>query len=137
MKRKFLGIVFAIISLFVSTGSAQKTQLDEIKHIDSYVEKLAAYIEKPSVKLEIHADVSKTEKPRWKKFRSEKTLEKFRESNEVYSIAYVWRLNGKVVAVNFTFTSASGDWAHYVFHRFRPKGPWQKWKPISALSTAT
>ena len=122
MKRKFLGISFAVIMLFVSSGTAQKAQLAEIKRVDSYVKKLAAYIEKPSVKLEIYADVSTTKKPKWKKFRSKKSLEKFRETNEVYDIGFVWRRSGKIVAANFTFTSESGDWAHYVFHSFRPNG---------------
>lgn len=36
--------------------------------------------------------------------------------------AYIWRKNGKVVIVNFTFTSESGDWAHYIYHRFREDG---------------
>lgn len=120
MKSPLLLIALLTISLFAETGSGQSTS--EIRRIDSYVKELAVYVDRPSAKLEIYADVSKTENPRWRKFRSEKSLEKFRESNEVYDIAYVWRRNGKIVVVNFTFSSGSGDWAHYVFHRFRPNG---------------
>lgn len=120
MKSKFLSAALLGISLLAGVVCGQKKA--ELRSINRYVKQLTTYVEKPSAKLEIYADVSKTDKPRWRKFRSEKSLEKFRESNEVYEIAYVWRKNGRIVVVNFTFTSGSGDWAHYVYHRFRHDG---------------
>lgn len=108
--------------LFASVCFSQKRELSEIRRIDRYVRHLTAYVEKPSIKLEIYGDVSTSKKPKWRKFLSAKSLEKFRESHDVYEIAFVWRKSGKIVVVNFTFTSGSGDWAHYVFHRFRPDG---------------
>jgi hypothetical protein len=120
MKSKFISAALLSISLFAGVAWGQKK--GEIRTIDRYVKQLTSYVETPSATLEIYADVSKTTKPRWRKFRSEKSLEGFRKSNDVYEIAYVWRKNGRVVVVNFTFTSGSGDWAHYVFHRFRGDG---------------
>lgn len=61
-------------------------------------------------------------KAQWKKFASEKALEKYRETSETYSIAYNWKKDGKVVASNFTDFSPSGDWTQYTFHYFRPDG---------------
>lgn len=126
VRSKFFPILLFTITVFAANAWGQKAA--EIKRIDRYVRQLTTFVEKPSARLEIYADVSKTTKPRWRKFRSEKSLEKFRESNEVYEIAYVWRKNGKVVVVNFTFSSGSGDWAHYVFHRFRGDGSLAKVK---------
>ena len=37
-------------------------------------------------------------------------------------MAYVWRERGRLVAANFTFTSGSGDWVHYIDYYFRPDG---------------
>lgn len=120
VKSKFFPITLLTITIFAGNAWGQKAA--EIKRIDHYVRQLTTFVEKPSARLEIYADVSKTTKPVWRKFRSEKSLEKFRKSNDVYEIAYVWRKNARVVVVNFMFTSGSGDWAHFVFHRFRHDG---------------
>lgn len=111
-----------LVFLFPALIFAQSDKAQEIKQIDSYIKKLTVFVEKNPKVLEIYADVSQTDKPKWKKFRSENALEKFRENNEVYDIAYVWRKSGKVIAANFTFSSASGDWAHFIFYRFRENG---------------
>ena len=58
----------------------------------------------------------------WRRFASEKALEKYRESSETYSIAYNWKKDGKLVASNFTDFSPSGDWTQYTFHYFRRDG---------------
>lgn len=101
-------------------GSGQRRI--ETKQVDRYVRQLTTYVDRPSTRVEVYANVSETARPSWRKFRSKKSLEKFRESTEVYEIAYVWRRNAKIVAVSFTFSSGSGDWAHYVFHYFRADG---------------
>lgn len=116
----FVVTIAALFLLIPARGQSSRSK--EVERIDKYVRSVSRYIEKPSVKFDIYANVSTTEKPIWRKFRSEKSLEVFRESNEVYEIAFVWRQARKIVAVNFTFTSGSGDWAHYVFHRFRLDG---------------
>src|SRR5262249_40796199 len=63
-----------------------------------------------------------TNDPKWQKFDSIKILDKFRESQEAYSIAYNWRSKNKLAGSNFTFFSPSGDWSQYVEHYFRPNG---------------
>ena len=68
------------------------------------------------------SDYNDNSKPKWRKFASEKALEKFRETTEAYTIAYNWRKNGKIVQSNFTLFSPSGDWAQYDFHYFRANG---------------
>jgi hypothetical protein len=58
----------------------------------------------------------------WKRFASERALEKFRQERETYSIAFNWKKSGKLVVTNFTDFSPSGDWALYSYHTFRPNG---------------
>ena len=120
MINKLFALLFLLI--FVSFTFGQNRRTKEIREINSYVKSVSTYIDKSSKKLKIYADVSKTEKPKWRKFDSEKTFEKFRENVEVYTIAYVWRKRNKIVEANFTFSSGSGDWAHYVFYSFREDG---------------
>jgi hypothetical protein len=122
MAKTILTISVIILSLFAGTGVAQTAKSVQTRRINRYVKQLEKYVDKPSNKCEIYANVSTGKKDRWRRFRFEKSLEKSRESHEADEIAYVWRNNGKVLAVNFTFTSESGDWAHYVFYRFRPDG---------------
>ena len=113
----------ALILLFSALVFSQSLKTTKIKKIDSYVKSIDALIEKNPKKFEVFADVSESEKPRWRKFKSEAALESFRENTaETYQIAYVWRKDNKVVGANFTLFSESGDWAHYVFYRFRPDG---------------
>lgn len=120
MPRIFLSFLFCLIFAFGAFTQSSKTA--EIRTIDRYVKQLNAYTKQFKGPHVVFADVSQTEKPKWKRFASDKALEKFRESSETYTIAYVWRKNGTIVTANFTMFSESGDWAHYVFHYFRADG---------------
>src|SRR5207247_2086829 len=60
--------------------------------------------------------------PKWQKFVSVNALEEFEETTALYSIAYNWRRNGKIIETNFTNSSESGDWAMYINHCYRPDG---------------
>ena len=110
-------IVLAIV------GSAQSAaQMSRIDGYVSTVKKFSSSKRQPKI---IVADTGdyETEKSDWKKFDSEKALEKYRdEKGETYSIAYNWKKQGKLVATNFTDFSPSGDWSQYTFHYFREDG---------------
>ena len=123
---KFFTLFFLLFFVGFSFGQTRET--DEIRKINSYVKELSAYIDKNAKKQEVYADVSENDKPKWQKFSSEKAFEKYRENVEIYTIAYVWRKESKVVTANFTFTSGSGDWVHYVFYSFREDGTLAKIK---------
>ena len=112
------------ITIFCHFASAQANKKAEIKRIDAYCKTLDSFVKKYKSPHVVFVDVSdyNQNKPRWRKYNSEKEFEKARETVESYNIAYVWRKNGKIVMVNFTFSSPSGDWAHYVYHYFREDG---------------
>jgi hypothetical protein len=62
-----------------------------------------------------------TDTDNWREFKTSAELNNataapFDES------AFVWLKAGRVVGANFTFTSESGDWAHYVNYYFRENG---------------
>ena len=103
---------------------AQTNKKAEIKRIDLYVKTVNKFVKNKKPHL-IFADISDYEQdsqPKWRKFKSETSLEKFRENSETYTIAYNWLQNSKIIQSNFTLFSPSGDWAHYVFHYFRADG---------------
>lgn len=90
-----------------------------------YVKTVNKFAEKEGDPHLIVADVSdynEGSKPVWKKFASQMELENSREEVEVYTIAFVWFREKKPAAVNFTYSSPSGDWAQYVEYVFRPDG---------------
>lgn len=69
------------------------------------------------------ADIStdyNADKPIWKRFSSVKEFEKGEVNS--YNTAYVWERNGKIAAVNMTYSSPSGDWVQYVRYIFAEDG---------------
>lgn len=108
-------IVVCITLLFGFSAFAQKAKRIEIKKIDVYCKIVDASVKRNKSPHLVFADISQTDKPKWRKFASEKTLEKFRENAETYTITYSWQKNGKVVMSNFTLFSGSGDWVQYAF----------------------
>ncbi|MDQ4122472.1 MAG: hypothetical protein M3209_13625 [Acidobacteriota bacterium] len=112
--------IFALplVFLFPALIFAHTTKTQGIKQINSYVKKLSNFVEKNPKNLEIYANISETKKPKWKKFESEKSLQKYGWNKS----AYVWRQSSKIVVTNSTFTSESGDWVKYVYHFFREDG---------------
>lgn len=99
-------------------------QRSAIKEIDAYCKTVDSIRDKRKSPELVFADTAAQEdtKAKWRRFASEKALEKFREKSETYTIAYNWRNNGKIVASNFTLFSGSGDWVKYVYQYFRPDG---------------
>jgi hypothetical protein len=117
----FLIVIFAFQSLFVFAQSSKKA---EIRRIDAYCKTIDAFVKKYKSPHLVFADVSddNEDKPKWKKYNSEKEFEKARETVESYDIAYVWRKTGKIIMTNFTLSSPSGDWAKFIYHYFREDG---------------
>ncbi len=122
-KRGALIFLFVFLAFSVLPISGQTNKKAEIKRINAYVKTLDAFIKNKKPHL-IFADISdENEKSaKWRKFASEKTLEKFREKRETYTIAYNWRKNGKIIQSTFTLFSSSGDWAQYDSYYFRADG---------------
>ncbi len=119
-----IALVVIAIALFNVGLSAQARNNAEVNKIDAYSKKIDRVRKRNGSPDLVFADTAEhnSKKAKWRKFASEKALEKFRTRNETYEIAYNWKQDGKIVASNFTLFSPSGDWAKYVFHYFRPDG---------------
>ncbi|HEX8735327.1 MAG TPA: hypothetical protein VF721_08405 [Pyrinomonadaceae bacterium] len=117
----FLPVFFIFQSLFVFAQTDKKA---EIKRVDAYCKTVDAFVKKYNGPHLVFAGISdeNENKPKWKKYNSEKEFKKAQETVGFYDIAYVWQKNGKIVMTNFTFSSASGDWVHYVYQYFREDG---------------
>jgi len=127
MKKYGLLISFLLLCGFqVTAVLAQTSKKAEIKRIDAYCKTVDALVKRTKKPDLIFADISDyndDSKQKWRKFASEKSLEKYRENTaETYSIAYNWQRSGRIVKSNFTLFSPSGDWSEYVYHCFRPDG---------------
>lgn len=125
---KKLCLILFVLTFFAFQSSlvfAQTNKKAELKRIEAYCKTVDAFTKRyknPQLIFADTSDYNENSKPKWRKFASEKTLEKFRETTETYSIAYNWRKNGKIIKSNFTLFSPSGDWANYVYHYFREDG---------------
>lgn len=116
-------LVFVSLTFVFSSLSFGQTA--DVKSINAYAATIRAFTVKRSTPKLVFADVSdaNSDAPsKYQKFASEKALKKHRDLSEVYSIAYVWKKSGKVVAANFTLSSPSGDWVKYNYHLFRADG---------------
>jgi hypothetical protein len=120
----FSSLIFAQTNK-IGTSKRVKQTDKQIKPIEDYAATIDKFVKKEGKPHLIIADISdynESEKPVWKKYNSEKTLEKARETTEAYTIAYIWKKSGKPVAVNLTLSSPSGDWAQFVLYYFRADG---------------
>lgn len=115
----FLTLIFAFQCIEITAQTSSKI---EIRDIDRYCKSVDKFLKRSKSPHLVFADVSQNQKARWRKFKSEKALEKFRENVETYTISYNWLKNRNIVRSNFTLFSGSGDWAQYVYHYFRADG---------------
>ncbi len=117
-------LIFAQANKLVTAKRVKQTD-KKVKPIEAYAKKIENFVKaekKPHLVIADVSDFNKDEKPIWKKYASEAEFEKARETQESYEIAYIWNKNNKPVAVNFTYSSPSGDWAQYVYYIFREDG---------------
>lgn len=116
-----------IFLAFAGLAGAQETSPDgtTLADVQAYVKEAREFVEKQGEPHLIFADVSdynEGAKPVWRKYASMVDFQNAGEEAESYTVAYVWLKEGKVIGVNFTYSSPSGDWAHYAEHVFRPDG---------------
>jgi hypothetical protein len=91
--------------------------------IKEYVKAIDEFVESQSGPHLVVADVSDyntAKRAKWVRFDSEEAFEE--DGRESYTVAYIWKKDKKIVRVNFTNSSPSGDWVHYVFHTYNPDG---------------
>ena len=120
----FIAVSLLLLIGLSSESPAQARKSAEVKSIDAYcktVDAIRKKHKKPDLIFADTADMNE-HKEKWRKFASEKALDKFRENSETYSIAYNWQSGGRVIASNFTLFSGSGDWVKYNNHCFREDG---------------
>lgn len=112
-----------VIAAFLVASCGSLYAQNSVAEIDKYVRTIKKVTAVTRNKIVV-ADTGDYEngKSDWRKFASEKDLEKHRETSETYSIAFNWKKGGKLVASHFTEFSPSGDWTQYTFHYFRPDG---------------
>ncbi|MFV0387250.1 MAG: hypothetical protein ACK5NT_00725 [Pyrinomonadaceae bacterium] len=65
---------------------------------------------------------SETPKPTWRSFKTREEFNAVNDTSPAYSSAEIWKIAGKIARAEFTYTSPSGDWVHYVTYTFRKNG---------------
>jgi hypothetical protein len=110
MKRFLIAIIF----LSASLTALSQTNTRAIAEIDNYTKEIDGFI-KTNPKSRIFGDLSSTEKSRWREVRA-------KQAEDLYEKAEVWTREGKVVAANFSLSSPSGDWVHFITYYFRADG---------------
>jgi hypothetical protein len=115
----------ALLLLLALAGSNlspgyQKGSTGQLNAITSYTKSIDQFTKRHPRKRRIFGMIPGEEgKPdKWAEF---KTVRQEVQANLDDSV-YVWRKDGKVVVAQFTFTSSSGDWYHYVSYYFRADG---------------
>lgn len=108
----------------LTAGTLAQSTASQVKSINTYCKQIDTIQKRRKSPELVYANVAdmNSSKEKWRKFASAKALEKFRERNEVYDIAYNWRSGGRLIASTFTHSSPSGDWVNYVTHCFRADG---------------
>jgi len=127
-KPKTFCAVVLMLTLFATLQAQTKkasTPATEIASIDRYAAQLDQYAKRNQKSAQVLGDISSAstdEKSNWKTFKSTKEREDAGTGDNLNEQADVWKREGKVVATNMTFSSPSGDWAHFVTYYFRDDG---------------
>ena len=125
--QKTIRILVTLGSLLIlaaaASGQEQKTaapQKTELASIGSYAKSIDQFTNRNAGKRRIFGIVpGEEDKPdKWAEF---KYVRQAVQAN-LHDSAYVWLKDGKVVAAQFSLTSSSGDWYHYVNYYFRADG---------------
>jgi hypothetical protein len=125
--QKTIRILVTLGSLLIlavaATGQAQKAaapQKTALTGIGSYAKSIDQFTKRNAGKRRIFGIVpgEEDQPDKWAEF---KFVRQAVQAN-LHDSAYVWLKDGKVVAAQFSLTSSSGDWYHYVNYYFRADG---------------
>jgi len=102
------------------TPPPRPPQTTELAAIGSYAKAIDQFTRRNPGKGRFFGNVAgaEDEQDKWRAFKSAKQMAKA----DPYESASVWLKDGKVVAADFSFTSPSGDWYHFVNYYFRADG---------------
>lgn len=118
----FFPLVF-LASLLPAAVAQTTPDTPAVKRAKAYAETIEKFVErakKPHLVIADVSDYNNSEKPVWKSYASEEEFEK--SGAESYMTAYIWKKDGRVVQVNTTYSSPSGDWAEFYFQTYRADG---------------
>ena len=113
--------IISLAALILSASIAMQAQ-SSVRSIDSYVKRVERAAKSPSKLIIADTADYQADRPNWRKFTSEASLEKFRESADTFTMAFCWKIGGKIAAVKIANFTPSGDWARYTDHYFRTDG---------------
>jgi hypothetical protein len=116
-------LLIFLISLWVASSpnvSAAQQRSTSVAAISSYTKSIDQFTKRNARKRRIFGIIpGEEDKPdKWAEF---KTVRHAVQANLDDSV-YVWLKDGQVVAAQFSLTSSSGDWYHYVNYYFRADG---------------
>lgn len=114
-------LILAVVLSANAIGSTQvAAQKAALASINSYAQQIDQYIKRHPKRIFANVVSETDEADHWREF---KTVAKLENSETAFDeSAHVWQKAGKVVAVQFTFSSQSGDWVQYVNYYFRADG---------------
>lgn len=118
--RQYFLILAGVVSASVFCSTQAAAQKPTLVSINSYVRQVDQFIKRHPRRVFANASEAEDEADHWREFKTVAEVESGETTFD--ETAYVWEKTGKLVAANFTFTSQSGDWAHYVTCYFREDG---------------
>lgn len=119
--RKYFLILAVVVSASAFWSTRVAAQGPTLASIHSYANQVDRFSKRHPKRIFANvASDTESEEDHWREFKSAAKLESGDASFD--ESAHVWQKTGKVVAASFTFTSQSGDWAHYVTYYFREDG---------------
>lgn len=119
--------LFFILILMALPANGQTNRSASIKQIGAFSKAVNDFIKQNKRNNQSQIVVAETSdygspKPTWRRFASMKSLEKYRETHEVYNSANSWRRNNRTILSVITLSSPSGDWAKYLYLYYRQDG---------------
>ena len=123
-KLSLITLATLLFALQNAAVPAQTVEADKaVQAIEAYAKTIDEFVGKeggPHLVIARVGDYNDEANLVWKKFASEAEFEK--AEIESYETAYVWKKDGRIVRVNVTYSSPSGDWVEYFFQTYREDG---------------
>jgi len=127
--KKLLSLFVILIAVSAAFGQSKYETAKKVTNTDVRLKPINAYVDSIDKQVELEKnpqivimDVAdyNLDKAKYVKFSSHAAYEK--DERDSYETAFIWKKDEKVVRVNMTYSSPSGDWAQYVFYTFYPDG---------------
>jgi hypothetical protein len=114
--------LLCVSAVFLSLTSQVATAQTTVATINTYTKQIDRNVNPKQARLFGDMSGIEDQNSKWQEFKTARQRDGAGNGDNLNESAAVWTRQGKVVRADFTFTSPSGDWMHFITYHFRDDG---------------